>query len=81
MKRLRIETSVALPKIALIAAAIGAVAVGAFAIGALAIGRLAIRKLAVEHGRFKSLEIDGLTVRRLHAADVTISESLQFPSN
>ena len=80
MKQLRVETSVGSPKIALIATAIGAVAVGAFAIGALAIGRLAVRRLAVENGRFKSLEIDDLTVKRLHAAEVNVSESLRLPA-
>jgi hypothetical protein len=81
MKELRSGSSITLPKIALIATAIGAVAVGAFAIGALAIGRLAIRLLAIENGRFKSLEIDDLIVKRLHAAEVNVTESLKFPSN
>lgn len=58
-----------------------AVAVGAFAIGALAIGRLAIRRLAVENAKFKSLEIADLTVTRLHAAEVTVSQSLKLPGS
>jgi hypothetical protein len=65
--------------VAMIATAIGAVAVGAFAIGAFAIGRLAIRRLAVESGKFKSLVIDDLTVARLHAGEVTVSDSLKLP--
>ena len=44
---------------------LGAAAVGALAIGALAIGALAIGRLAVGHARFKDLEIDRLTVRKL----------------
>ncbi len=66
--------------VAPIATAIGAVAVGAFAIGALAIGRLAIRRIAVESAKFKSLEILDLTVRRLRAAEVTVSDSLKLPA-
>ena len=49
----------------MIATAIGAVAVGAFAIGALAIARLAIRRLVVGNARFKSIDVDDLTVTRL----------------
>ena len=71
--------SLALPRLALIATAIGAVAVGAFAIGALAIGRLAIRRLAVANAKLKSLEIEDLTVKRRHAAEVTVSDSLKLP--
>jgi hypothetical protein len=57
----------------------GAVAVGAFAIGALAVGRLAVRRLEVEKARLKSLNIEDLTVTRLHAAEVTVSDSLKLP--
>jgi hypothetical protein len=60
---------------ALIATAIGAVSVGAFAIGALAIGRLAIRRIVVGNAKFKSVEIEELTVHRLR-----VSDSLQLPS-
>ena len=67
--------------VAMIAAAIGAVAVGSFAIGALAIGRLAIKRLAIDSAKLKSLEIENLSVRRLHAAEVTVSDSLQFPES
>lgn len=66
--------------VAIIATAIGAVAVGAFAIGALAVGRLAIGRLTVGSGRFKFLEIDDLRVKRLHAAKLTVSESLSLPA-
>ncbi len=74
----------ALRGVAITATAIGAVAVGAFAIGALAvgalaIGRLAIRRLSVENANFKSFEIEELTVKRLRAAEVTVTESLEFP--
>jgi hypothetical protein len=79
MKELRSLRSLGLPRMALIATAIGTVAVGAFAIGALAIRRLAIRRLVVDGAKFKSLEIQDLTVTRLHAAEVTVSDSLKLP--
>ncbi len=60
--------------VAFVAAAIGAVAVGAFAIGTLAIGRLAIRRLVAEGARFKSVEIEELTVTHLR-----VSDSLELP--
>ena len=47
------------------AASIGAVALGALAFGAMAIGALAIGRLAVGRARFRDLEIDRLTVRKL----------------
>ena len=65
--------------VAMIATAIGAFAVGAFAIGALPIGRLSIRRILIESAEFKFLEIQDLTVRRLHAAEVTVSGSLKLP--
>ena len=46
-----------------------AVAFGAFAIGAVAIGRLAIGGLAVRKVKLGSVEIDDLTVRRLHVLE------------
>jgi hypothetical protein len=46
-------------------ASVGALAVGALAVGALAIGALAIGRLAVGRARFKSLEVDELTVGKL----------------
>jgi len=75
------STSLNLPRMALIAAFIGVVAVGAVAIGALAIGRLAIRRLAIDHAKLKSLEIADLTVTRLHAAEVTVNDSLKLPGS
>ena len=67
--------------VAMIATSIGAVAVGAFAIGALAIGRLAVRRVVVENAKFKSIEIDDLIVKRIRAAEVTVSESLEVPGS
>jgi hypothetical protein len=67
--------------VAMIATAIGAVAVGAFAIGALAIGRLAIRRVLIGRAKFKSIEIEDLTVTRLHFAEVTVSDSLKLPGS
>jgi enhancing lycopene biosynthesis protein 2 len=64
---------------AMVATAIGAAAVGAFAIGALAVGRLVIRRVLIESAEFKSLKIQDLTVIRLHAAEVTVSDSLKVP--
>jgi hypothetical protein len=51
------------------ALAIGAAALGAFAIGAIAIGRFAIGGLAVRKAKLGSVEIDDLTVRRLHVLE------------
>jgi hypothetical protein len=51
------------------ALAVGAAALGAFAIGAIAIGRLAIGGLAVRKAKFGSVEIEDLTVRRLHVLE------------
>jgi hypothetical protein len=48
---------------------LGALAVGAFAVGALAIGSLAVGRLAVGKAVFKKVEIDDLTVRRLHVIE------------
>jgi len=65
--------------LAMIATAIGVVAVGASAIAALAIGRLAIRHIVVDNAKFKSLEIQDLTVTRFRANDVIVSEALHVP--
>jgi hypothetical protein len=81
MKEPRSSKPLGFRGVATIATAIGAVAVGAFAIGALAIGRLAIRRLSVESAKFNSLEIKDLTVMRIHAAEVTVSDSLKLPEN
>jgi hypothetical protein len=40
---------------------------------------LAIRRVVVESAKLKSLEIQDLTVTRLHAAEVTVSDSLKLP--
>ena len=50
----------------LLAFALGAAAVGAIAIGTLAIGRLAVDGVAIKRARFGKLEVDELTVRKLH---------------
>jgi uncharacterized membrane protein YbhN (UPF0104 family) len=47
------------------ALAVGAAALGALALGAVAIGRLAVGGLTVRKARFRSVEIEDLTVRRL----------------
>jgi hypothetical protein len=49
--------------------AIGAVAIGAVAIGAIAIARVAIARMAVNKARFRSVEIDDLTVKRLRVLE------------
>jgi hypothetical protein len=67
--------------VALIATACGAVAVGAFAIGALAVGRLAIGCLTIDSAKLKSLEIGDLTVKRLRAAEIAVSDSLELPES
>jgi len=51
----------------------------ATAIGALTIRRLAIRRVLVGSAEFKSLEIQDLTVTRLRAAEVTVTDSLKPP--
>ncbi len=45
------------------------------------IGRrpLAIRRLVIENAKFKSLEIQDLSVKRLRAAEVIVSDSLMLP--
>ncbi len=53
----------------LLALALGTAAIGALAIGAVAIGRLAIGGVVVRKARFGSVEIDDLTVRRLHVTE------------
>jgi hypothetical protein len=57
------------------------VAMIATAIGALAIGRLAISRVAIDSAKLKSLEIQDLTVTRLHAAEITVSDSLKLPGS
>jgi hypothetical protein len=57
----------------------GAVATGAFAIGVLTIGRLLIRGVWIEKARFRTLEIEELTVKRLNSGDVDVTGSLKLP--
>jgi len=59
----------AMPRTSLLTLAVGAAAVGVIAIGALAIGRLAVGRLVIRKARFGALEVDDLTVRRLHVAE------------
>ena len=54
---------------------LGAAAFGAMALGALAIGALAIGRLAVGRARFKDLEIDQLTVRKLRILEPQVRSS------
>jgi hypothetical protein len=81
MKGLTRTTNLSLRGVAMMATAIGAIAVGAFAIGALAIGRLAVRRIIVESAKLKSVEIEDLTVTRLRAVEVTVSDSLELPGD
>jgi hypothetical protein len=57
------------PATRLVAPALGAAALGALAIGAVAIGTMAINGLVVRRARFRSVEIDDLTVRRLRVLE------------
>ena len=59
----------AVPTASLLALALGAAAFGAVAIGALAIGRLAVGRLVIKKARFGALEVDELTVRKLHVIE------------
>ena len=81
MKELQSPKHLSFGGVVMIATAIGSAAVGAFAIGALAIRRLAIGRLVVGGVKFKSLEIQDLTVMRIHAAEVTVSDFLKLPEN
>lgn len=55
------------------ASAVGAFAAGALAIGALAVGALIIRRLVVGKARFGAVEIDDLTVHRLHLGPLVVA--------
>jgi hypothetical protein len=79
MKDLHSSKNLGFSGVAMIATAIGAVAVGAFAIGALAIRRLAIGRVVIDSAEFKSPKIQDLTVTRLRAAEVNVSDSLNLP--
>ncbi len=58
-----------LPATRMAALALGAAAVGALALGAVAVGRLAVGGLTVRRARFRSVEIEDLTVRRLRVIE------------
>jgi hypothetical protein len=64
-----------------IGTAIGLTALGAVAIGVLAIRRLAVRSVVVGRAQIKSLDIEELTVGRIHAAAVRVSDSLELPKD
>ena len=61
--------------------AMGAIAFSALAIGALAVGRMALGRVAVGKTKFKSLELDDLTMKRLRASEISITDSLDLPSS
>jgi hypothetical protein len=54
-----------------VAVGMGAAALGACAVGAIAVGSLAIGGLLVRKARFRSVEIDDLTVHRLRILEPT----------
>ena len=61
--------SVRVPSIASGAIASGALAIGALAVGALAIGRLTVRCAEAQKLHLGQVEIDELTVKRLHVIE------------
>ncbi|MGH7490065.1 MAG: hypothetical protein ACREMY_31330, partial [bacterium] len=65
-----VERSAKLPSMRIPALAVGALAFGALAVGALAIGSLAVGRIIIGKARFREVEIDDLTVRRLRVLDV-----------
>ena len=67
-RNVTVQSNVA-PVANLLAFALGAAAVGALAIGALAINRVAIDRVAIKRARFGKLEVDELTVRKLHVVE------------
>jgi hypothetical protein len=58
-----------MPSLAMGALAIGALAFGALAIGVLAIGRLRILRADADQLHLGTVEIDDLTVKRLHVIE------------
>jgi hypothetical protein len=58
-----------LPPVAVPSVAIGALALGALAVGALAIGRLRILRADADRLHLGTVEIDDLTVKRLHVIE------------
>jgi hypothetical protein len=77
VRETRGRKSLSLGGAAMIATAI--VAVGACAIDALAVGWLVALHLSIDRTQLNSLEIENLTVRRLYAAEVVVSDSLTVP--
>jgi hypothetical protein len=69
MRRELIVESRPAPIASALAFALGGAAFGAIAIGALAIGRVAIDRVVVKRARFGKLEVDELTVRKLHVVE------------
>jgi hypothetical protein len=67
-----------IPAVSLLALALGAAAFGAVAIGALAIGRLAVGRLVIKKARFRALDVDELTVRRLRVVEHEDAEQSRF---
>lgn len=65
---------VSLPSVAAGALAIGALALGALAIGALAIGRLRVLRADADRLHLGTVEIDDLTVKRLHVIEKAETE-------
>jgi hypothetical protein len=57
------------PARSMLALAAGAVVAGALAVGAVAIGQMVIGRLAIGKARFKSLEVDELTVRKFRVIE------------
>jgi hypothetical protein len=55
--------------VSILATATGAIAFGAAAIGAIAIGRMLIGEIVAKKTRFRSIEVDELTVKRLRVLD------------
>ena len=57
------------PVATLLALALGAAALGALAVGAVAIGNVAVGRLVIGKARFRELEVDERTVRRLRVLE------------
>jgi hypothetical protein len=69
MSREIVRRAEAVPAVSMITLALGAAAFGAIAVGAIAIGALAIGRVEVKKARFRTLEVDELTVRRLRVLE------------
>jgi hypothetical protein len=66
---------VSTPSLAVGALALGALAIGALAIGAFAIGRLRILQASADRLHLGMVEIDDLTVKRLHVIEAAPSDA------